>query len=130
MDDICNRIRILRESLHMTRAAFGKPVGATDSVIKNIEYGKTTPRDLLIDMICNAYSVSEKWLRTGEGDMLLTKTSEAELIAAFGELINLDDTDFKRKFISALARLDGPAWIAIEKFCREVVSGETKKDGD
>lgn len=130
MDDICNRIRILRESLHLTRAAFGKPVGASDSVIKNIEYGKTTPRDLLVDMICNAYSVNENWLRTGEGEMLLTKTSEAELMTAFGELINLDDSDFRRKFVTALAHLDEPAWNAIEKFCREVVSGETKKDGD
>lgn len=130
MDDICNRIRILRESLHLTRAAFGKPVGASDSVIKNIEYGKTTPRDLLVDMICNAYSVNENWLRTGEGEMLLAKTSEAELMTAFGELINLDDSDFRRKFVTALAHLDDPAWNAIEKFCREVVSGETKKDGD
>ena len=54
MDDICNRIRILRESLHMTRTAFGKPVGATDSLLKNIEYGKTTPRAMLIGRICNA----------------------------------------------------------------------------
>ena len=51
-------------------------------------------------------------------------------MTAFGELINLDDSDFRRKFVTALAHLDEPAWNAIEKFCREVVSGETKKDGD
>lgn len=131
LDDICSRIRILRESMHLTRAAFGKPLGASDSVIKNIEYGKTHPRELLLDMICNVYSVNIAWLQTGEGDMLLPRSSESELINAFGELINLDDDDFRRKFITALSQLDTAAWDAIEKFCRTVVyDGENKKSGE
>lgn len=67
----------------MSRAKFGEPIGMTDSEIKNVETGATQLKENKIPLICNAYNVNERWLRTGQGDMFLPKTRAQEI----GEIV-------------------------------------------
>lgn len=68
-----------KEVLNLSREKFGRPVGMSDSEIKNVEYGITDLKDAKITLICKEYGVSEKWLRTGEGAMLQPKSRGDEI---------------------------------------------------
>lgn len=118
--EINSRITIIRNELGLSRQAFGEAVGVSDSVIKNIDYNKTEPKPLLIDMICKSYNVSEEWLRTGEGEMFRQKSQEDIIIDAFGKLMAEDDNSFAKQFIAALAQLTPKEWEKVENFARKV----------
>lgn len=67
--NINRRLLELRKTLGMSRKAFGECAGMSDSVIKNIEYGLTSPRMFLINMVCEKYSVRDEWVLEGTGEM-------------------------------------------------------------
>ena len=89
MDTINDRILALRESLGLSRKAFGEQIGASDSVIKNIEYKVTEPKPLLIQQICKVYNVDPFWLETGEGEMFLEK-DDLESLLDFAKAMHTD----------------------------------------
>lgn len=72
-----NRIRLVRESLHLSQREFGEKLGVSRDVISNIEYGRVPPKKLLLQHMCQQYKVNERWLETGEGGMF-DENSEAE----------------------------------------------------
>lgn len=79
MNNINDRILLLRETLGLTRKAFGEKIGVSDSVIKNIDYKVTDPKPLILQQICKVYNVDPDWLETGEGEMFLEKDSVTDL---------------------------------------------------
>ena len=79
MNNINDRILLLRETLGLTRKAFGEKIGVSDSVIKNIDYKVTEPKPLILQQICKVYNVDPDWLETGEGEMFLEKDSITDL---------------------------------------------------
>lgn len=79
MNNINDRILLLRETLGLTRKAFGEKIGVSDSVIKNIDYKVTEPKPLILQQICKVYNVDPDWLETGEGEMFLEKDPVTDL---------------------------------------------------
>ena len=79
MNSINDRILLLRETLGLTRKAFGENIGVSDSVIKNIDYKVTEPKPLILQQICKVYKVDPDWLETGEGEMFLEKDPVSDL---------------------------------------------------
>lgn len=69
------RIKMLRESQSLSRAAFGERLGVSGDVINNLERGRVEPKDHIIKLICAEYSVNEVWLRTGTGEMYAKPTT-------------------------------------------------------
>lgn len=65
-----DRIKEVRDDNKLTQTKFGKKLGVTRDVIKNIELGnlKNGVPDSIIKLISFTFNVSEQWLRTGEGD--------------------------------------------------------------
>lgn len=66
---IINRIKLVREALHLSQRAFGEKLGVSRDVISNIEYGRVQPKKLLLQHMCQLYKVNLRWLETGEGEM-------------------------------------------------------------
>lgn len=62
-------IKVLRKELHLTQTEFGDRLAVSRSVVSNWEYGIVEPSDMAIRHMCNTFHISERWLRTGEGDM-------------------------------------------------------------
>lgn len=83
METINDRFRSLRECLGLSQEEFAKRANRTRSEIKNIEYGKTVPKDEVIKSVCIAHHVNEVWLRTGAGEMFRDKTRDEELAEIF-----------------------------------------------
>jgi transcriptional regulator with XRE-family HTH domain len=89
MDDIRERFRAVRKALGLTMDAFGRSIGLSNSGISAIESGQRSVTDKHIKLICAAHpSVSEHWLRTGEGEMFAP--SDSDIVAEVCKTYSLD----------------------------------------
>lgn len=70
------RIKEVRKSLKLTQREFADKLKLKQNSIAQIEGGRNTS-DQTIRMICREFNISEKWLRTGEGDMFVPKEEDA-----------------------------------------------------
>lgn len=68
MSSFAERLLFIRESNNLSQGKMAKRLQQTPAHISNLETGKRNPSDLLISAICSEFSVSESWLRTGEGE--------------------------------------------------------------
>ncbi len=71
MNNIGDRIKILRKEFNITQKELAQDLGVTNAHISKIEKGLTTPSEALIKLIAKIYEVSEYWIKTGEGPMML-----------------------------------------------------------
>lgn len=62
------------------------------------------------------YGVSVKWLLEGVEPMMQPLNRDDDIASFAGSLLRIEDDNFKRRFISALSRLDETEWKMIEKF--------------
>ena len=110
------RIKTLRKSLCISQKEFGRSIGLSQRAISLMESGKCNVTDRNIQSICSAYAVSEPWLRTGEGDMLLPRSREEEIAAFVKGALRGGADSFRGRLLLALSRLDDAAWERMEKF--------------
>lgn len=125
------RIRLLREALGMSRAAFGESLGVSGDVINNIERGRLNKPEQklsLIKLMCKEFNVNEEWMQTGEGEMFLQQTQDEKLAAFFGEVNLTDEGDFRKRFLSALSELDPDGWKVIENLMKKCMHEENDLD--
>ncbi len=121
------RIKEIRESLHLSRAEFGKMLGVSGDVINNLERGRVEVTDEKIKLICSIMQINENWLRTGEGDMKMALTKNQEIAQFLNDVMAEDDEDFRKSFIEVLANLNEKEWDALASMARKLVDELTKK---
>lgn len=113
-----DRIKKLRKSLDLTQQEFANRIGVKRNTIATYEIGRNQPVDSIVSLICREFGVREEWLRTGEGEMFYDISKEEELADFFGDVLSSDD--FKKRFVTALARLEESDWELLEKFVLEM----------
>lgn len=121
MDTMGNRISALIKELGLTKTAFGDRINLSQSFISLLCHDKAVPSDRTILDICREFDVSESWLRTGEGEMFIPKTRDQEIAEFMGDLLK-GEPDFRRRFISVMARLNEEEWKMIEEKIREIAA--------
>ena len=75
-----NRIKQVRKYYGLSQTEFGKKIGVTIGVIRNLESGITSLSSPLLELFISTYNVNPMWLKTGDGDMLLPTLPESELV--------------------------------------------------
>lgn len=121
------RIKELRKSLKMTQQEFADRLNIQRGSIASYETGRISPSNATISLICKELNVSEDWLRNGEGDMFIPITRDEEIASFIGSVqADVDDT-FKKRFISALAKLSTEEWKAIEHLMENMISEREKE---
>lgn len=128
MPTINERFRLLRETKGLSQEDFASRIHRTRSEIKNIEYGKTTPKEEVIQSVCAAYGVNESWLRTGEGEIFKPVSKDAELAAFLGEIMHGESADFRRRLVAALARFGPEEWELLERMVNHLAEEIKKED--
>ncbi len=98
------RLREARKFLGLNQTEFAEKIGITQAAYSAIESGGTPLSGKRIKTICAIFDISEKWLRTGEGDILdsshyisklkniskdLTEESQKYLVIMAENLLNL-----------------------------------------
>ena len=64
---INQRIKVLRKEQKLNQSEFGAKIGLKQSAASKLEQDGATVIDQNVRLICEAFGVSEHWLRTGEG---------------------------------------------------------------
>ena len=128
MPTINERFRQLREAKGLTQEEFASGAHRTRSEIKNIEYGKTSPKEEVIFSVCSAYGVNENWLRTGEGEMLKPVSRDEELATFVGSVMHGESSDFRRRLVAVLSKLDEDEWLLLERMAKKLAEETEKGD--
>lgn len=100
------RVKELRKVLGLSGEKFGEKIGVTRSAISDIERGRNGLSEQNILAICREFNVNEEWLRTGTGEMFKDMSLDEEIINFIGEIQWDASNTFKKKFISAIAKLN------------------------
>ena len=109
------RIKELRKTLGLTLESFGDKVGVGKSTISRIENGTNGLTEQMILSICREFNVNEEWLRYGTGEMFKDMTLDEEIISFIGDIQWDASNTFKKRFISAIAKLSDEEWKVLEK---------------
>lgn len=121
------RLKHLRKDiLKLGQDDFGKEIGISRGNVSNIEIGRIALTDRNINYICKAFSVSEIWLREGIEPVFKEQSLDEEIAAYMGDVLRSKDTDFQKRLILALSKLDDDGWNVLETLLNNIVS--TKKD--
>ena len=114
------RIKEARQALGLTQAQFGARIGIKGNTVTGYEKGLRTPSEAMITSICREFGISERWLRTGEGEMQPPISEDEELSRFFGQVTFEESGSFRRKLLRALSRLNDDEWAVLEKLAREL----------
>lgn len=121
------RIRELRKHLGLTQKEFADRLGIKPSAIANYEGGRNVPIDAVISLICREFSVSEKWLRTGEGEMTVSSTRDEEIASFFGRVLLEEESSFKRRLVAAFARMPESHWEILADIAERIAAESSEK---
>lgn len=119
------RIKALRKELGYTQQAFADELKIARGNIGAYEVGKNAPSDAVISLICEKFNVNEKWLRTGEGEMLVKLSRQKEIAKLSADLFKEEEESFKSRLIMALAGMNDDEWRMLEDLADKIAR---KKD--
>ena len=128
--EIKDRIKQLRKAKGLTQFEFADRLKVSRNNIAGYETGRTEPSGAAISLICRTFSISETWLRTGEGEMFSDTAREEEIAAFMGDVLAAESEDFRKRFISMLSSLSVDEWRLIEEKAKELVEKEQEKRRD
>jgi transcriptional regulator with XRE-family HTH domain len=84
---VASRVHLLRKTLKLTQSEFADKLKLKFGIISAVEVGRTPLTEQNLKMICSEFSVSEQWLRTGEGEMFTSEDPDtAEFLAIYRAL--------------------------------------------
>lgn len=108
----------------MSQDAFGERLGITGAAVSRLESGDRNVTEQVLLSICREFGVSEHWLRTGEGSMLVELSDQKKIAAFLGDLMrDEEDGSFKRRLIEALSEMNSDEWELLEKLARKLTGG-------
>ena len=116
MNNENKRIKEVRKTLGLTLEKFGERIGMKSNSLSQVENGINAVSSQLRTAVCREFHVREEWLRTGEGEMFEERTPDQAIVDFAADLVNVDDDAFKKRLISALARMDEQTWESFEKW--------------
>ena len=118
------RIKKLRKELGLTQQEMADLVGIKRAAISNYEIGRNDPSDSVISLFCREFGVSEKWLRTGDGDMFVPH--EDDIFDTIIKKYHLDRGD--RALLESFCQLRPEDRKTILRFVK--LASEYMKDAD
>ena len=124
------RIKDLRKHLGLTQSEFGEKIGLKGNTITNYENNLRTPSDAVIYSICREFNVSERWLRTGEGQMFLELRRADEIAAYVGRVLKDESAFYQQKLLLFLSRLSPEMLAELEKVADEILANDKKEQKD
>lgn len=121
MSEISSRISAVIHASGLTKTAFAGRLNISQSHISKITSGDSIPSDRTIADICREFGVNERWLRTGEGEMLMHLSREEEIMRFAATVVRDPSSEFQRRFVSVLARLTPEQWQLMEQMARKLL---------
>jgi transcriptional regulator with XRE-family HTH domain len=82
------RIRTARKALNISQKDFAKAICISNSYLADVENEARKSNDRIVKLASMIFGISEKWLKTGEGEMFYKSPDEkiTRLVSIFNEL--------------------------------------------
>ena len=120
------RINEIVKKSGLTKTDFAKRLGLSQPFVSRICNGESTPSDRTISDICREFGCDEVWLRTGESEPFRQETRQEQIMRFAVQTVKGSD-EFRKSFVSMLAKLDPKDWENLSKIYRKLLE-EYKKD--
>lgn len=111
---IGTQIKELRKKLSMTQSEFAEAINLSRNYIAMMEIDQREPSDRTIKDICEKFNVNEVWLRTGDGEPFQEETRQEQIMRFAAQTVKGSD-EFRKAFVSMLAKMDSEDWNALAK---------------
>lgn len=115
MSTVNERFFELRTALGLTQAELGDIIDIKKATISMIESGKANLSKRARLKLLQTYNVNPDWLDNGNGTMFVEdlKGNEEDLSKFLSDVLQLDDSDIRKKIIMAMAKVPSEYWDAI-----------------
>ena len=114
------RLKLLRKELNLTQQELADKLGIKRTTIGNYEVGRNEPVDSVISLICDRLSVNEEWLRTGAGEMFVSKNTNMRVQAWIEKVLAGRPEDIRYRAVSLLADMPEEWWdILADRLAQE-----------
>ena len=123
--EMCERLKKTRVTLGIKQADFAKELTISQGHASDIENGRKSVSDRIVEIVVLKFGINEEWLRNGNGEVFVPKTRSESIADFAGNLMKEEDSSFKRRLIEALAELDESDWEMLEKLAESLAN---KKD--
>lgn len=125
---IPERIKEVRKTLGLSQEEFGARIGVSRDVVGNIEYDrlkKPEQKEPVYKLICSKFSVSEHWLKTGDGEPF---TGNSDNVVQFSAAHpNMSDVD--KAVMEAYFSLSEEQKEAFLQYCLSVAEAWKAQNG-
>ena len=127
MENINDRIaQLINEKCEGNKSAFARKLNVTPAYAAQLYSGAREPSDRTISDICREFGCDEVWLRTGDGEPFRQETRQEQIMRFAVQTVKGSD-EFRKSFVSMLAKLDPEDWENLSKIYRKLLE-EYKKD--
>lgn len=114
------RIKHLRKDLlSLSQKDFAAALMVSENFIWMVEKGTRVPSERTLNDICEKFHVDSVWLRTGDGDPFQEESRQDLIMRFAAQTVNGSD-EFKKAFVSMLAKLEPEDWEALAKIFRKM----------
>lgn len=130
--ELHERVRYLRkEILKKSQTEFAAELGTSRDAINNIEgdrLKRPDQKEPLLKLMCEKFSINERWLLTGEGEMRTPMDRDKAIADFLGDVMRSETEDFRRRMVAVLSKLDVAEWELLEKMALKLVEEAKKED--
>ena len=120
------RINYLIQSLNISKTKFAERLNISQAFVSQLCAGARDPSDRTITDICREFGCDEVWLRTGVGEPFREQTKEEQIMRFAVQTVKGSD-EFRKSFVSMLAKLDPEDWENLSKIYAKLLK-EYKKE--
>lgn len=117
-----------RPNKKCSQADFGEMFKIGRDAVANIENGRVEPSELLVESVCNRFSVSYDWLRYGLEPMRAAKSDEEEVADYVAQALN-GSGEFKKAVIKMICTRSEEDLKALERSFMDIYESLKKEKG-
>ena len=110
----------------LSQKDFADKIGLSENYIWMIEKGDRVPSERTISDICREFGVNEVWLRTGDGEPFQQESREEQIMRFATQTVEGSD-EFRKAFVSMLAKMDADDWENLGKLFAKLADEIEKK---
>lgn len=119
MQTINDRFRFVLKETGLSQKDFADRIKRSRGEIANIVYDKVTPKDKIIEAVCDEFNVDRGWLENGTGEPFREKSQEEHIAEVLGGVLTGSEQS-KARLIRAVANLPDELTDAAIQIVRQI----------
>ena len=128
MSEFNERLKRVIEASGHNKSRFAEKLSISQAYLSQLCSGVRSPSDRTIKDICEAFDVSEDWLRTGQGEMRVPRSREEEIAEKVARAIT-GDNDLQKAVINMICSRTEKELELLERMLWEIVANMEKDNG-